>query len=105
MGGSKKIYFSQILEHFLRGWGLIYVYTLWFHSIFLHPVPVIYLQSPQFTWKCVTRKAVEEGGGTRQKGRRRSLLCSAFCLFAAATTTSLAWEAVKRPREHVPMAM
>ena len=58
------------------------------------------LQRPKFTWKRVTRKAVEEGGGARQKDRRRSLL--SFC---RGDDDFFAWEAVREPKEHVPMAM
>ena len=85
---------------FFESLGLIYVYTLWFDSIVLHPVPVIHLQRLNFTLKCVTRKAVEEGGGARQKGRRRSLL--SLC---GGDDDFLAWESERGPREHVSMAM
>ena len=58
---------------------------------------VMHLQSPKFTWKCVTRKALEEGGGARQKD---SLL--SFC---RGDDDFLAWESVRGPREHVSMAV
>ena len=48
----------------------------------------------------MTRKSVEEGGGARQNGRRRSLL--SLC---RGDDDFLAWEAVRDLREHVPIAM